>query len=328
MRLVRRRTRADRPPFAALCWLSLLLVAVVPSALPAQRGLRQGERIGENAQDNEPQTGEEPPISDNSFLIEEAFNQEQGVVQHIFNLIPGWDRIDRRTSQNAVDFVFTQEWPLGSQRHQFSYTIPMTYAAERSDGLLAQAQGFGDIALNYRYQFWDGQGGLPAFAPRFSLILPTGETESGLGRGQPGYQIGLPLSKEFQHWAFHFNAGYTSVPGVKAGVDPLLAFEGRTLNGYNLGASAIRFVRPNFHLMLELVTLWDEDLLFHGEKARRFETVISPGFRWAPFTEKETQWVLGVGVPVGLTPDATDLSLFLYMSFEHRFARPRGEAEN
>ena len=34
----------------------------------------------------------EAPISDNSFLIEEAYNQEPGVVQHISNFSPGGRR--------------------------------------------------------------------------------------------------------------------------------------------------------------------------------------------------------------------------------------------
>ena len=44
-----------------------------------------------------------------------------------------------------------------------------------------------------------------------------------------------------------------------------------------------------------------------------------PGVRWAPFTSGNTQWVLGAAVPIGLSRDATDISLFLYMSFEHPF---------
>ncbi len=31
-------------------------------------------------------------IEDNSFLVEEAYNQEAGVVQHIFNLTGSWDK--------------------------------------------------------------------------------------------------------------------------------------------------------------------------------------------------------------------------------------------
>jgi len=45
------------------------------------------------------------PIEDNSFLIEEAYNQEAGVVQHISTFA-----LQRGT--RAWVYAFTQEWPL------------------------------------------------------------------------------------------------------------------------------------------------------------------------------------------------------------------------
>src|SRR3972149_3621681 len=64
-------------------------------------------------------------ISDNSFLIEEAYNQEPGVVQHIFNWFPTWDH----TGGHRQDFAFqyVMELPLGSMRHQFSFN-PIVFA--------------------------------------------------------------------------------------------------------------------------------------------------------------------------------------------------------
>src|SRR5206468_7864303 len=57
-------------------------------------------------------------IEDNSFLIEEAYNQEPGVVQHIFQAVYSND-----PRQRGWAFAFTQEWPIYGQDHQFSYTI-------------------------------------------------------------------------------------------------------------------------------------------------------------------------------------------------------------
>jgi hypothetical protein len=61
------------------------------------------------------------PIQDNSFLIEEAYNQEEGVVQHIGSF-------ERLT--NSHDWVYTQtdEWPLRSIKHQLSVTLAGTHA--------------------------------------------------------------------------------------------------------------------------------------------------------------------------------------------------------
>jgi hypothetical protein len=55
--------------------------------------------------------GEPPPIQDNSFLMEEAYNQEEGVVQHInaFQWMRGGEWLA----------TFTQEWPVPKQAHQF-----------------------------------------------------------------------------------------------------------------------------------------------------------------------------------------------------------------
>src|SRR5436190_17719788 len=80
---------------------------------------------------------EAAPIKDNSFLVEEAYNQERGVVQHI-----GVFRADR-TLHNGT-FIFTQEWPFVSNRHQLSYSLPVSRVSQRLQ--------LENILLNYRYQ--------------------------------------------------------------------------------------------------------------------------------------------------------------------------------
>jgi hypothetical protein len=277
----------------------------------------------------EPQGSEEEvKIQDNSFLIEEAYNQEPGVVQHIFNWVPSWRWTGGR--ENTFDFVFTQEWPVFSQTHQFSYTLPMQSLWQQDPGQPAfHGQGFGDMMLNYRYQALAGEFCGWYAAPRFSVILPTGDVRDGLGNNTVGYQVNFPFSKEFERWAVHLNAGMTCMPGVTVGLDPLLApVIGRDLYAYNFGASAIYFLRPNFHLMCETLAIWDQELLPNGDRDRTFQYVLSPGFRWAPYTEGDTQWVVGAGVPIGLTADTPNIALFLYMSFEHRFHKKREDASN
>src|SRR5438876_8840142 len=77
-------------------------------------------------------------IQDNSFLVEEAYNQEPGVVQHILNLL-----VTSKAGQKESSPSFTQEWPIFSQQHQFSYTLPHTFVEDE--------HGFEDIRLNYRF---------------------------------------------------------------------------------------------------------------------------------------------------------------------------------
>ena len=58
------------------------------------------------------------PIADNSFLIEEAYNQEEGVVQYIQAY---------QYSRHAKEWIytFTQEVAAPNQTHQLSYVIPV-----------------------------------------------------------------------------------------------------------------------------------------------------------------------------------------------------------
>src|SRR5215510_4713707 len=105
------------------------------------------------------------PISDNSFLIEEAYNQEPGVVQHINTFM--------RTRGGDWLYTFTQEWPVKSMKHELSFTV--------ADQSLDRKHGIGDTAINYRYQLVNGAR--VAISPRISLLLPTGSSKDGLGAG-------------------------------------------------------------------------------------------------------------------------------------------------
>ena len=107
----------------------------------------------------------EPGIQDNSFLVEEAYNQEFGVVQHISSFSYLAD------SKDWV-YSFTQEWPAPGIRHQFSYTL----TALRPGSFSSQGPGFGDVVFNYRYQLLGTGDTRVAMAPRFSLIFPTGDS--------------------------------------------------------------------------------------------------------------------------------------------------------
>jgi hypothetical protein len=139
-------------------------------------------------------------ILDNSFLVEEAFNQEAGVVQNILT----WTR----GRGGRWDGSFTQEWPAPGMAHQISYTLPFSGTG--------RATGIGDALLNYRFQLREETARGPSIAPRVSIILPTGREEAGLGAGTAGLQINVPASKQFGDFYLHANAGYTWLPDVQA----------------------------------------------------------------------------------------------------------------
>ena len=248
-------------------------------------------------------------IEDNSFLIEEAYNQERGVVQHIFTAAY---TMSGRTHGWA--FNFTQEWPVFSQDHQFSYTIPSFHQVE--DG--SRVSGVGDILLNYRYQLLYEGDRKPAVAPRFSLILPTGNRKKGTGNNVVGYQLNLPVSKKISDQiALHFNLGATFSPHVKAPVDINGNSAKKSLTSANVGGSVIYALFPRFNLMLEWVGNSDESFSDSGKRQRSFLSTMSPGFRTAIVNQDKLQIVTGAAVPIGLNHKTDNLGAFLYLSIEH-----------
>ena len=251
-----------------------------------------------------PAAAEEPDkrlakgLQDNSFLIEEAYNQEPGVVQHIALL--------RHQNRDWV-LNFTQEWPLGTQAHQFSYTVP--YSLLRADG--QHFSGVGDITLNYRFQaLYESDRG-PAFAPRVSLILPSGNSDKQLGTGSVGYQVLFQFSKIVSdRVTLHANAGVTSYFDV---------FDKRPTS-YLLGGSVVYAVTRDFNLMLEALGERTESVNSDREIEREKKFTISPGVRHA-FNLSGGQLVLGVGAPIQFTDAKTDYGVMFYLSFEHSFLK-------
>jgi len=246
-------------------------------------------------------------ISDNSFLIEEAYNQDPGVVQHIFNAAYGVTKF-HGPETHTWNPSFTQEWPVPNMTHQLSYTVPYNFVS--SSG--RHSDCVGDVLLNYRYQAYFDEKTLTGLAPRFSLVLPTGDEKKGFGNNTLGYQWLVPFSTTIgDRWFVHANTGLTFLPD--AGSRPT-----HDLLNYNLGASAIYCASDRLNFLLEWVGAWNQSPNDRGGLRRDFAALISPGVRYAFNFANESQIVVGVGVPVGITPAAPDIGAFLYFSFEHR----------
>jgi hypothetical protein len=246
----------------------------------------------------------EPAIEDNSFLIEEAYNQEPGVVQHISSVtLTGPDRRDAVVG-------FTQEWPFRGQRHQLSYSL--LYQVQQGDA----ADGFGDLLLNYREQLRNSD--VWAFAPRLSLVLPTGSERKGLGAGTLGGQVNLPVSVRIGPvLAAHLNAGMQLLARVRDSAAAGGATD-RTLTTYTLGASLIGPVTRPVNLMLEFVQAWTGTIRPAGGVTHQATSTVSPGLRFA-LNIGETQIVPGVGIPIAFGEGDRTTDLLLYFSIEHPF---------
>jgi hypothetical protein len=251
-------------------------------------------------------------IEDNSFLIEEAYNQEDGVIQHIFNALYTNDSRHRGWA-----FTFTDEWPLFSEDHQISFTIPSLHLRDEGQ----RQNGIGDVLINYRYQLLNEDKTLLAFAPRFSLILPSGSRHKGTGNGVVGYQWNLPFSKKVaSRIALHANLGLTYLPKVRVPLDlpgvPLSPK--RSLTSYNVGASAIYALSSHVHMMLEWIGLSEQSLDDLGKRERNFKSILSPGIRAAVVNTESLQSVIGLGLPIGLNRAAENYGVLFYLSIEHK----------
>ena len=247
-------------------------------------------------------SGYDEAIEDNSFLIEEAYNQEPGVVQHISNAtyFP--------TPQKNLVYTFTQEWPVFSQAHQFSFTIPYEFLNGNT------INGPGDILLNYRYQLFESND-WAAVSPRISFILPTGSENKGLGMGAFGVQVNLPVSKRISNdLVGHFNAGFTVLPDAGSPGGGATA----TLSSFSIGASAIWLATYHLNFMIEALANSGKEFDEMGGTVRTTEYILNPGVRYA-IDIGSLQIVPGVSLPVAFSEGDSQTGWFFYLSFEHPF---------
>jgi hypothetical protein len=229
-----------------------------------------------------------PPLADNSLLIEEAYNQERGVVQHVLLFV-------REQRTGSWTLGFTQEWPAWSSRHQVSFSIPLVHPPD--PGLAA---AFGDVLLHYRYQLISGT---VAVAPRLTLLVPTGSAAHSATAHVLGVQAAVPVSfKLSTRLSAHLNVGASTLPSVSQ-------FDGFT------GASLVYFLQPRLNLLLEALAVTSRG----SDGGWSHGTVTVAGVRWGHDLPGGVQVVpgFGWGFGTGLRRDAG--GPIAYLSLEHRF---------
>ncbi|PYR68991.1 MAG: hypothetical protein DMF88_07390, partial [Acidobacteria bacterium] len=197
----------------------------------------------------------------------------------------------RMSARNDWESSLTQEWPLLGHTHQVSYSIP--YATTTS------ARGVGDVMLNYRFQLMGDGNGTPAFSPRFSLILPTGNSARGLGEGGVGWQMNLPFSEQARDLYLHWNVGFTRVPSISRP---------------HVGASAIWRAAPMLHPLVEALVEGTDRI------------TLSPGMR-VGWNRHDAQWVIGIAAPLTREDGVTTLSGLAISPTSSRSSEDRGPAK-
>ncbi|MBI5511497.1 MAG: transporter [Deltaproteobacteria bacterium] len=247
-------------------------------------------------------------IRDNLFLLEEAYNQEPGVIQHIQGFVV-------EPKSGALSYTFTEEWPMPLDHHQLSLTLAWSREASGA------ATRFGDLLLNYRYQaIGAGGAGWLALAPRLSLVVPTGDYRAGAGRGAMGLQANIPVSIELNPTVvLHVNAGGTMTPSARSP-------GGKSANLFDAvaGLAVIWLPLSWANAFVEVSEASVADVGDDQRRTRTSVTTVSPALRFAWNATPGLQVVPGVAMPVQRRDGETTVSVLGYLSIEHVLWHPEG----
>lgn len=235
-----------------------------------------------------PASAQSAPIQDNSFLIQEAYNQPAGVVQHIVTA--------ERALNDETLFVFGQEWPLWSVRHQLGFAVPLFCPCGEPGSV-----GLGDLEIGYRYQAAGAEGGRVHVAPEVAFSIPTGSVRLGRGADALGVGVTLPVSVTVAPMLVaHANAGVSYLAGAADGDAHRPAS-----TDWLLGGSIVWLAHPKLNLLVEGV-----------RETEAF--TLAPGVRGA-IEIGSVQIVPGIAMPVTFEDGESDTEWLLYLSVEHPF---------
>jgi hypothetical protein len=241
-------------------------------------------------------------IEDNSFLLEEGFNQERGVYQFI-------QKYQTFNRAKGYEYSFENEIPIPDESQQFSYEFAHGRATSEGHGAIS------DITLSYRIQPLNKDGFL--MADRFGLILPTGRVEKGAGNGVYGFEfvkaVTVPVGK---NWMNHWNFGFSVLPNAKSqGHD-----KRGTISSFSSGTSLIYLWSDNFNFLLEGLLESGQGIDETGAKSSSTSFTLNPGVRFAVDLDwKETQIVPGISFPTEMLNGPTEHGVLVYLSIEPKF---------
>jgi hypothetical protein len=241
-------------------------------------------------------------IEDNSFLLEEAFNQEWGVYQFI-------QKYQTSKVAKGYEYSFENEIPISDKTHQFSYGFARLREDANSESAIS------DTTLNYRWQPLNKDGFL--LAERFGLIVPTGRVNKGGGNGVYGVEFMQAATLTVRDNVMnHWNMGFSVLPNAKSkGID-----KRRTLTSFTAGSSLVWLCQDNLNFLLEGLLQSSQSTNPDGSKTPETTFTINPGVRFAlDFDYLDTQVVPGISFPTELLNGPTEHGVLVYLSIEPKF---------
>jgi len=248
-------------------------------------------------------------IEDNSFLLDEAFNQDKGVMQFISNF--SWSNLN----SNCMVYSFTHEIPVVNNHHQASYTLQYNFNQPFGK---THYSGPGDLILSYSYMA-AGKDDRVMIIPQINLIVPTGDPAKGLGNGGFGGKLGLAITKRFSRTIVtHYNFSETMI--YQADYLTTLQSESRkaekNIKVRTYAASVIWYPTSRLNLMFESVANHLSDTNANGSPLRTWQAIGNPGVRFAVDLHKAIL-VSGASFPFTVGGDSLDQpGVFIYLSLE------------
>lgn len=249
-----------------------------------------------------------PPLQGASFLLEDANNQADGVVEHVLTFA-------RTTGTSGWTLALTEEWPAGGPSNQLSLQVPWI----RTDSAIGTStSGPGDVTIGYRRQLGGGDRRW-AVAPRVSLLLPTGDPASGTGAGGVGLQLGFPLTLALgEKIVTHTNVFATATLDARTP-----AGSHGDLLALGVGQGVVWNLHPRVNVTLESV--WTRSRGFGPESAGSSVPtstwVVSPGVQVMVDLPGGFPVVPGIAFPVGVGPSRGERGVVLFLGFQHALRR-------
>jgi hypothetical protein len=230
-------------------------------------------------------------IEDNSFLLEEAFNQTPGVIQ-----CTAINHIKR----GVAELNFECEMPMKGELHQLSVSVPAK--------VFQSTVGLEDIMISYRPLVFGRHRWVMA-TPRLSVILPSGKASRGFGNGLWGIECNVALTKQLSRRLIsHVNLRSSSF--LK---NLMHESQQNRFHYQSAGTSLIFAAAKGFDLMAE-VTTSNEGPGF--SRASSWNFIGNPGFRFC-LKINEFLVVPGISTPLALLSGRPTLSQVLfYISIE------------
>jgi len=89
-------------------------------------------------------------------------------------------------------------------------TVPYVWTETKESGTITKNNGFSDTLMEAKWRFYEKHKLSLAIKP--GILIPTGDTDKGLGNDHVGYSAFLISTAEAEPWSFDANLGYLYLP--------------------------------------------------------------------------------------------------------------------